>query len=164
MSQHLQAIQRITNPTGFNPTTPLNPFTLANFRDSIQGSMDARFDHVMRDRLLSSNIVNSRVFRTDLLPSPPPLNLNSNDDIVASDHLPVVMVFNYPDPPLVKSLSASNQTVTLTWPALSGRGFSALSTTNLTTWTVTASNLVSAAPQATWTTTHGAGAKYFRVV
>ncbi len=164
MSQNLQAIQRLTNATGLKLTTPLNPFTLSRMTHSIQGSLDARFDYVMPSGLLSSNIVTSQVFRTDLLPPPLPLNLNSNDDIVASDHLPVVMVFNYPDPPLLTSLSVSNQTVTLTWPALIGRKFSVFSSTNLTTWTVTASNLVSLAPQVTWNTTVGAGAKYFRVV
>ncbi len=164
MSQNLQAIQRLTNATGLKLTTPLNPFTLANFTHSIQGSMDARFDYVMPSGLLSSNIANSQIFRTDLLPPPLPSNLNSNDDIVASDHLPVVMVFNYPDPLLLTSLSMSNQTVTLTWPALIGRKFSVLSSTNLTTWTVTASNLVSLAPQVTWNTTASADAKYFRVI
>ena len=168
MSQNLQAIQRITNGTGLKLTTPLNPFTLQRFTHSIQGvlpgSMDARFDYVMPAGVLSSNIVNSQVFRTDLLPPPLPLNLNSNDDIVASDHLPVVMVFNYPDPPLLTSLSVSNQTVTLTWPALIGRKFSVFSSTNLATWTVTASNLVSLAPQVTWNTSTSAEAKYFRVV
>ena len=164
MSQNLQAIQRLTNGSGLKLTTPLNPFTLTRFTHSIQGSLDARFDYVMPSGLLSSNIVTSQVFRTDLLPPPLPLNLNSNDNIVASDHLPVVMVFNYPDPPLVTSLSASNQTVTLTWPALIGRKFSVFASTNLTTWTVTASNLVSLTPQVTWNTTVSTGAKYFRVV
>ena len=164
MSQNLQAIQRLTNGTGLKLTTPLNPFTLTHFTHSIQGSLDARFDYVMPAGLLYSNIVTSQVFRTDLLPLPLPLNLNSNDDIVASDHLPVVMVFNYPDPPLLTQLSVSNQTVKLTWPALIGRKFSVLASTNLTTWTVSASNLVSLTPQLTWSTTAGAGAKYFRVV
>ena len=164
MSQNLQAIQRLTNATGLRLTTPLNPFTLSRFTHSIQGSMDARFDYVLPSGLLYSNIVSSQVFRTDLLPPPLPPNLNSNDDIVASDHLPVVMVFNYPDPPLLTSLTLSNQTVTLTWPALIGRKFSVLSSANLMTWTVTASNLFSLAPQVTWNTTAGADAKYFRVV
>ncbi len=164
MNQNLEAIQRLTNGTGLKLTTPLNPFTLSRMTHSIQGSLDARFDYVMPAGLLYSNIVNSQVFRTDLLPPPLPLNLNSNDNILASDHLPVVMVFNYPDPPLLTSLTLSNQTVTLTWPALIGRKFSVLSSTNLVTWTVTASNLVSLTPQMMWNTTAGADVKYFRVV
>jgi len=73
-------------------------------------------------------------------------------------------VFNYPDPPLLTSLSVSNQTLTLRWPALIGRKFSVFSSTNLMTWTVTASNLVSLAPQVMWNTSASAEAKYFRVV
>ena len=100
--------------------------------------------------VLASNIVTSRVFRTDLLPPPLPLNLNSNDDIVASDHLPVVMVFNYPDPPLRATLSVSNQTVALQWPALVG-GSTIQASPNLTTWSVAASNIVATSAQPTWT-------------
>lgn len=164
MSQNLQAIQRITNGTGLKLTTPLNPFTLTRMTHSIQGALDARFDYVMPAGVLSSNIVASQVFRTDLLPPPLPLNLNSNDDIIASDHLPVVMVFNYPDPALRATLSVSNQTVTLTWPALVGRSFTIQSSTNLSTWAVAASNLVALSAQPTWTTTATNAARFYRVV
>lgn len=165
MSQNLQAIQRlISPPTGLLLTTPLNPFTLARFTHSIQGSMDARFDYVLPASLLYSNIVNSQVFRTDLLPPPLPLNVNSNDDIVASDHLPVVMVFNYPDPQLRATLSVSNQTITLNWPALVGRKFNIESSPNLTTWTLSASNLVAASAQPTWTASTTNAARFYRVV
>jgi endonuclease/exonuclease/phosphatase family metal-dependent hydrolase len=164
MSQNLLAIQRLTNGSGLKLTTPLNPFTLTRYTHSIQGSLDARFDYIMPAGVLSSNVVTAQVFRTDLLPPPLPPNLNSNDDIVASDHLPVVMVFNYPDPELRASLSVSNQTVTLTWPALVGRKFAIQSSTNLTTWTFTASNLVALATQSTWTTTMTNAARFYRVV
>ena len=164
MSQNLQAIQRLTNGTGLRLTTPLNPFTLTRMTHSIQGALDARFDYVMPAGVLASNIVASQVFRTDLLPPPLPLNLNSNDNIVASDHLPVVMVFNYPDPQLRATLSLSNQTATLTWPTLVGRNFMIQSSTNLTSWTVVASNLVAWSAQSTWTTTATNAARFYRVV
>ena len=164
MSLNLQAIQRLTNGTGLKITTPLNPFTLSRMTHSIQGALDARFDYVTPSGLLSSNIVTSQVFRTDLLPPPLPLNLNSNDDIVASDHLPVVMVFNYPDPALRVALSASNQTVTLTWPSLVGRSFTVQASTNFTTWTAVVSNLVASSSQTAWTTTTTNTARFYRVV
>jgi endonuclease/exonuclease/phosphatase family metal-dependent hydrolase len=168
MSQNLQAIQRLTNGSGLKLTTPLNPFTLTRMTHSIQGaledSLDARFDYVMPAGVLSSNIVASQVFRTDRLPPPLPLNLNSNDNIVASDHLPVVMVFNYPDPALRTTLNVSNQTVTLTWPALVGRSFTIQSSTNLSTWTVAVSNLVALSAQPTWTATATNAARFYRVV
>lgn len=164
MSQNLQAIQRLTNGTGLKLTTPLNPFTLTRYTHSIQGSLDARFDYVMPANVLASNIAASQVFRTDLLPPPLPLNLNSNDDIVASDHLPLVMVFNYPDPQLLVALGVSNQTVTLTWPALIGRKFAIQASTDLTTWTAVASNLIALTAQSTWTTSTTNAARFYRVV
>ena len=164
MSHGNQPVQRLTStPTGLRLTTPLNPFTLESVTHSIQGNLDARFDYVLPSGLLFSNIVNSQVFRTDLLPSPPP-PLQSNDDIVASDHLPVVTVFNYPDPPLRPTLTLSNQSVVLNWPALVGRKFQIESSTNLATWTVAASNLVSLSSQVTWNASVASDLKYFRVV
>lgn len=168
MSQNLQAIQRLTNATGLKLTTPLNPFTLQRFTHSIQGvlpgSMDARFDYILPAGVLSSNIVASQVFRTDQLPPPLPPNLNSNDDIVASDHLPVVMVFNYPDPMLRVALTVTNGSATVKWPALVGRKFRVEASTNLTGWSVVASNLVALSAQPTWSTNSGGVAQYFRVV
>jgi endonuclease/exonuclease/phosphatase family metal-dependent hydrolase len=163
MSQNLQAIQRLTNTTGLKLTTPLNPFTLTRMTHSIQGALDARFDYVMPCGLLFSNVVNSQVFRTDKLVSPPP-PLLTNDSITASDHLPVVMVFNYPDPPLVATFSVSNQTATLLWPSLVGRKFSVQASTNLATWTVTASNIIATTAQQTWTTSTTNAARFYRVV
>jgi endonuclease/exonuclease/phosphatase family metal-dependent hydrolase len=165
MSQNLAAIQRLVSPpTGLQLTTPLNPFTLTRFTHSIQGSLDARFDYVLPGGLLFSNLVNSQVFRTDLLPPPLPLNLNSNDNIVASDHLPVVMVFNYPDPPLRATLGVSNQMVTLTWPALVGRKFAVESSSDLTTWMLAASNLVAFTAQPTWTTATTNAERFYRIL
>lgn len=164
MNQNLLPIQRLTNATGLKLTTPLNPFTLSRFTHSIQGSMDARFDYALPSGLLFSNLVNSQVFRTDLLPPPLPLNLNSNDNIIASDHLPVVLVFNYPDPPLRATLSVSNQTATLQWPALVGRKFTVQASTNLATWTVVASNIIAQTAQPTWTASTTNVARFYRVI
>lgn len=165
MSQNLQAIQRLITGTGLKLTTPLNPFTLTRMTHSIQGTLDARFDYVMPAGVLASNVVNSQVFRTDLLPPPLPLNLNSNDDIIASDHLPVVMVFNYPDPALVATISVSNLVATVRWPALLGRKFSVQTSTNLLTWTTVASNIVATSAQQTWTATTPSNAvRFYRVV
>ena len=104
------------------------------------------------------------VFRTDLLPPPLPLNLNSNDDIVASDHLPVVMVFNYPDPALRVTLTVSNGTALVKWPALVGRKFRIETSTNFANWAVAASNLVAFSAQQTWNAAASGTPTYFRVV
>ena len=89
-------IQRLTSaPTGLQMTIPVNPVTHTDLTESIQDSLDTRFDYILPCALLFSNLVGGEVFRTDLLTNLPS-NLFSNDDKTASDHLPVVMIFNNP--------------------------------------------------------------------
>ena len=104
----LQPIQRLVNAaTGLDLTTPVNPYTGDDRTISIQTTLTKRFDYILPCGVLFSNIASSQVFRTDLLPSPPP-PLLADDDITASDHLPVVMVFNAPaEPPLIVSAPQS---------------------------------------------------------
>jgi len=78
------------------------------------------------------------LFWTDLLPSPSP-PLLTNDDVTASDHLPVVMLFRCPDPPIEMS-------------------------TNLENWFIKASNLTALAEQQTWTAPAGAATQFYRVI
>ncbi len=104
----LQPIQRLANAaTGLELTTPVNPYTGDDRTISIQTTLTRRFDYILPCGVLFSNIASSQVFRTDLLPSPPP-PLLAEDDITASDHLPVVMIFNAPaNPPLIVSAPQS---------------------------------------------------------
>jgi hypothetical protein len=157
-------IQTMTNGTGFRLTTPLNPFTLSNVTHSIQGALDRRYDYILPNTLLYSNIASSMVFRTDLL-SPVPPNLNGNDDMVASDHLPVKMVFNNPyDKPFrVLALARTNQAVTLTWQSVLGQPYRVDSSSNLTSWSALASNLVATSNTFTLTTNVVGDIRYFRV-
>jgi len=157
-------IQTMTNGTGFRLTTPLNPFTLSNVTHSIQGALDRRYDYILPNTLLYSNIASSMVFRTDVL-SPVPPNLNSNDDMVASDHLPVKMVFNNPyDKPFrVLALARTNQAVTLTWQSVLGQPYRVDSSSNLTSWSALASNLVATSNTFTLTTNVVGDIRYFRV-
>jgi endonuclease/exonuclease/phosphatase family metal-dependent hydrolase len=165
MNQNLQPIQRLlAAPVGLQLTTPLNPFTLSPFTHSIQGSMNKRIDYILPDSLLGANVVASQVFRTDLLPLPLPPNLTSEDSVLASDHLPVVLVFNYPDPALRVTLSGSQQTITLNWPALVGREFNVEASTNLLAWDAVATKLVATNAIATWSPTNSTGAQFYRVV
>jgi len=112
-------IERLANPaTGMTLTTPVNPFTGDERTWSIQaGSLTVRFDYVLPGGLLASNIATSQVFRTDRLVAPPP-PLLTNDSKTASDHLPVVMVFNNPfntNPPVLNLLRAGGNLL-LAWP------------------------------------------------
>ena len=104
----LHPIQRLVNAqTGLQLTTPVNPYTSDDRTISIQTGLTKRFDYVLPCGSLFSNIASSQVFRTDLLPSPP-APLLAGDDKTASDHLPVMMVFNAPaNPPLITSAPQS---------------------------------------------------------
>ena len=140
-----QPIQRLTNGTSLNLTTPLNPFTLSPLTFSIQssGGLTRRYDYILPSTLLFSNVQSSQVFRTDLLDPTPP-DLSADDSVVASDHLPVLMVFNNPftRPFKVTSITATDQNVSLKWESVPGQSYRVEVSSSLTTWTALADNLL----------------------
>jgi endonuclease/exonuclease/phosphatase family metal-dependent hydrolase len=138
-----QPIQRLTGvATGLQMTIPVNPVTGADLTESIQDTLDTRFDYILPCALLVSNIAGGEVFRTDLLTDFPP-NLFSNDDIIASDHLPVLMVFNNPfnTPFKMLSIARTNQSVTLQWESQNNRTYNIEASSNLVSWLPFATNL-----------------------
>jgi len=161
-----QSIQKLTSiPTGLHLTTPVNPITNTNLTFSIQSaSLTHRYDYVMPNGLLFSNIASSQVFRTDLLNSPPP-PLLAGDDVTASDHLPVLMVFNnpYAKPFKLLSVTRTNQTLALTWQSVLGQPYRVESSTNLTAWTTLATNLVATNSTFSYTTNLGDPLRFFRI-
>jgi hypothetical protein len=160
-----EPIQRMTGPyTGLQLTTPVNPVTGSDLTESIQTSLNVRFDYILPNALLFSNMASSQVFRTDLLTNPPPPLLTS-DDKTASDHLPVEMFFNNPyDKPFnFKSFNVTNQTVTMTWDSVLGQPYRVEYSTNLNTWTILASGLVAEGPAFTFTTNVSTSSEFFRV-
>lgn len=108
-----KVIPNLTNAAvGFRLTTPVNPVTGSDMTHSIQSaSLSHRYDYILPNGLLYSNIVSSQVFRTDLLTNPP-APLLTNDDVTASDHLPVMMVFNNPFAASAPSIFAQPQNQT----------------------------------------------------
>jgi hypothetical protein len=58
--------------------------------------------------------------------------------MVASDHLPVMMVFNNPftQPFMLTSFTRSNQSITLAWQSVPGQSYQVQSSSNLTSWTL----------------------------
>ena len=163
-----QSIQRlISAPTGLQLTTAVNPFTDSERTWSIQDANNGptmRYDYILPCAMLSSNIVNSQVFRTDLLYPVPP-NLYSNDDKIASDHLPVFMVFGNPFnlPFRLLTIGRTNQIVTLQWESSSNRQYRVEVSSNLTAWTPLATNLVATDVDFTFTTNVPDSVKFFRV-
>jgi endonuclease/exonuclease/phosphatase family metal-dependent hydrolase len=160
-----QPIQRLTSPpAGLQMTIPVNPITHADLTESIQGTLDTRFDYILPCGLLFSNIAGSEVFRTDLLTNFP-LNLFSNDDKTASDHLPVLMVFKNPfDTPFkLLSLGVTNHAVTLKWESQNNRVFNIEASSNLATWTQFATNIAAMTNIFNFTTNLTDSAKFFRI-
>jgi endonuclease/exonuclease/phosphatase family metal-dependent hydrolase len=161
-----QSIARLTStPTGLRLTTPTNLYTGSDMTFSIQAaSMTKRYDYILPCGLLFANIASSQVFRSDLLPSPPP-PLLATDSETASDHIPVLMSFNNPyDKPFqLLSFTRSNLTVTLNWQSVPGQPYRVESSTNLIAWSTLASNLVATGTTFTYATNLNDPARYFRV-
>ncbi len=161
-----QPIQRLISGTGLKLTTPVNPFTLAPLTHSIQNTngLNRRYDYILPNTLLFSNIQSSQVFRTDLL-TPAPPGLCTNDDVVASDHLPVMMVFNNPftRPFRVTSVTRTNEAVSLTWESVPGQAYRIEASSNLTNWAVLADSLLATNYSLTLTTNLTAPSQFCRV-
>jgi endonuclease/exonuclease/phosphatase family metal-dependent hydrolase len=159
------AIQRLISAlTGLRLTNPKNPVSGSINTFSIQGSLSGRIDFIFPNELLFSNIRTSQVFRTDLLNLLPP-NLNAGDDSTASDHLPVLMVFNnpYTKPFQLASVTRSNQAVALKWESVPGQFYQVETSSNLTAWSVLASGLTATNYVFTFTSNSTEPAKFFRV-
>jgi endonuclease/exonuclease/phosphatase family metal-dependent hydrolase len=160
-----QPIQRlVSTPTGLQLTTPVNPITGSDLTESIQTSLNVRFDYILPGGLLASNIVSSQVFRTDLLTNPPP-PLLANDDRTASDHLPVRMVFSnpYDQPFQLTSITWSNQTTTLQWQSVRGQSYRVDASSGLTGWSALANNLTATGPNFTFATNLPTPQNFFRI-
>jgi endonuclease/exonuclease/phosphatase family metal-dependent hydrolase len=159
-------IQKLLSPpTGLTMTGPKNPVTGSiNTYSTTTANPSSRLDYIFPGPMLYSNIKTSQVFRTDRL-TPLPPNLNSNDCKVASDHLPVLMVFNNPyDKPFkLLSITRANPTVTLKWESVFGQPYRVESSTNLTMWTTQANNLVATGTNYSYSTNLSDTARFFRV-
>jgi len=162
-------IQRLTSsPTELRLTTPVNPYDSSSSNDmtiSIQATrLSARFDYILPCTVLYSNIVGSQVFRTDKL-NPLPANVNSNDDKVASDHLPVLMTFAnpYTKPFRLTSLTRSNSALTLRWGSVPGQNYRVESSSNLTSWTTLADQLTATNYSFLLSTNRTNAPQFFRV-
>lgn len=159
-------IQTLLSPAmGLKMTYPKNPVTGSlNTYSTTTANPSSRLDYIFPGPLLYSNIKTSLVFRTDKL-TPLPPGLNSNDSQVASDHYPVLMVFNNPyDKPFkLLSVTRTNPTVTLKWESVFGQPYRVESSTNLTSWTTQAINLVATGTNYTYSTNLNDGQRYFRV-
>ncbi len=90
-----QAIQTMTStPTGLKLTEPRNPVTNDDDTWSAQNpNPSIRFDYVLPNGILFSNVASGQVFRSDKV-SPPVPPMLATDSATASDHYPVLLAFN----------------------------------------------------------------------
>jgi endonuclease/exonuclease/phosphatase family metal-dependent hydrolase len=158
-------IERMANSnTGLRLTTPRNPINNDERTFSIRASLTIRFDYVFPCGMLFSNIASSQVFRTDLL-NPVPSSLQPADDKTASDHLPVLMIFNNPyDRPFrVTSIRQAAGSVTLSWETASNRQYRIESGIDFGSWRTVATNLVATGNSLSWTTNVSVSREFLRV-
>jgi len=158
----------LSAPTGLQFTSPTNPFTGAPTNDmteSIRASkLTVRFDYIMPNALMFSNIIGGQIFRTDkLFPVPP--NLTTNDDRIASDHLPVLMVFKnpYQNPFQLLSVTRADPALALTWESVPGQQYSIEGSTDMAAWIPFATNLMATNFAQTFNTNTAGGSQFFRV-
>ena len=164
-----QPLQRLANAaTGLRLTSPRNPISNSHRTHSIQDTngnvLANRYDYILPGGLLYSNLATSLVFRTDLLTNPP-APLLTNDDITASDHLPVMMWFANPYSPSFRllSLEMAGSNATLRWESISNRVYVVEASTNLLAWITLATNLTATGTNATFTTNSASSQRFFRV-
>ena len=116
--------------------------------------------------LLFLNIVSSQVFRTDLLTNPPsPPSLQTNDDVVASDHLFVFMEFANPYDKAFRltSITESGTSLRVSWESVPGQMYRLEVSPNLADWTVLANNLLATDSVFTFSTNSSEDLKFLRV-
>lgn len=161
-----RTIERLTSaPTGLRLTTPVNPGTGSELTFSIRAAdLTKRYDYVLPCALLFSNVASSQVFRSDWLTNPPP-PLLAGDSQTASDHLPVLMVFNnpYTKPFRLLSLTTSSSGAALTWEAVPGQPYCVEVSSNLSVWSAFLTNLLTTNHSLTLTAAAGEIPCFFRV-
>lgn len=155
----------LSPPIGLTMTLPKNPVTgSVNTYSTASANPSSRLDYIFPGPLLYSNLKTSQVFRTDKL-TPLPPGVNSGDSQIASDHYPVLMVFNNPyDKPFkLLSVTRSAPTVTLQWESIFGQPYRLEMSSNLTAWTTLANSLVATGASFTFATNLSAAPQFFRI-
>jgi endonuclease/exonuclease/phosphatase family metal-dependent hydrolase len=151
-------------PTGLRIATPLNPQSGSHLTFSIRAiDLTKRYDYVLPNALLFTNLLDGQIFRTDLatniFPALP------GDATNASDHLPVFVRFKNPYalPPRILSFGVSNAAGKLNWSAISGGRYSVESSMNLPAWTPLATNLLATNELLSFSTNAMGAQRFLRV-
>ena len=104
------------------------------------------------------------VFGTDLLDPRPP-SIDSNDSAEASDHLPVLIVFNNPFLASFRltSITQTNQTVSLSWESVPGQSCQVENSQDAAHWSPFADTRPALNTTMTLTTKVASSSQFFRI-
>ena len=162
------AMQRIINgATGLQLTTPRNPFNNdERTHSSRNANPSIRFDYILPGQLLFTNLATNWIFRTDYL-TPVPPGVQSDDVQVASDHLPLVAVFNNPyyvPAPFRAAVRIENQTAIVSWHSLVGNKYVVRGSFNLTNWFNASPTITATGTNSDWAGALVPNSMFFRIV
>lgn len=162
------AMLRIINhATGLQLTTPRNPFTNdERTHSSRNANPSIRFDYILPGAMLFTNLSTNWIFRTDYL-NPVPPGLQSDDVQVASDHLPLVAIFQNPyyvPASFTVGVRIENQSAVVSWNSVAGGKYVVRGSFNLTNWFNASPTITATAPNTEWTGALVPTGMFFRVM
>lgn len=159
-------IAKLVNPaTGLRLLTPRAPGSTSEKTWSTRGpGLWYRLDYVLPGGLLFSNVVRAVVFRTATLQPLPP-GLNRDDEITASDHLPLWVEFAHPEAPSFRILrvAAGGHRLRLVWESAPGFEYTPEFTGDWQVWTPLSPELIGVGPELNWEGAAPAAPAFFRV-
>jgi endonuclease/exonuclease/phosphatase family metal-dependent hydrolase len=151
-------------PTGLRIATPVNPQSGSHLTFSIRATnLTRRYDYVLPNALLFTNLIDGHVFRTDLATNISPAL--PGDATNASDHLPVFVRFKNPYAllPRILNFGVSNAVARMNWSAVIGGRYGIEASTDLPAWTPFATNLLTTNEVLSFSTNASGTARFFRV-
>jgi endonuclease/exonuclease/phosphatase family metal-dependent hydrolase len=160
-----EALPTLTSfPTSLRIATPVNPLSGSHLTFSIRTTnLTRRYDYVLPNALLFTNLLDGQVFRTDLATNISPAL--PGDATNASDHLPVFVRFKnpYATPARIVSFGMSNTVGRLSSTAIPGGRYRIEVSTNLSVWTPLATNLLATNELLSFSTNATGAARFLRV-
>jgi endonuclease/exonuclease/phosphatase family metal-dependent hydrolase len=150
--------------TGLRIATPINPQSGSHLTFSIRATdLTRRYDYVLPNALLFTNLLDGQIFRTDLATNISPAL--PGDATNASDHLPVFVRFQnpYAVPPRILSFSVSKAVGNLSSTAITGGRYRVEISTNLHAWAPLATNLLATNGLLSFGTNATGAARFLRV-
>lgn len=152
--------------TGLRLTSPLNPVTQSEKTWNTTNAT-IRFDYVLPNGLLYSNLAGGQVFRSDQSNPqyPVPAWMPANTTQVAADHLPVWLACNVPAWPFrITSATRAGNSVTLQWETQVNARYRVQASSNAVHWVNHAGPLSATTTNLSWTGNSASPLGFFRIL